>query len=417
LGTEHIHLEDAMLSAKSAEIVRATLPAIGAAIGDITPVFYQRMFAAHPELKRDLFNRGNQAQGDQQRALAGAVAAYATMLVSEGAPDSKDILARIAHKHASLGIVAEQYSIVHKHLFEAIVQILGDAVTEEVAAAWDEVYWSMADALIAMEGKLYEDAGVEPGLVWQQLVVRRRVQESPDTVSFMLARPDGATLPFARPGQYVSVAVHLPDGARQIRQYSLTRAPERTEWGITVKAIGESRNEDGFLIPAGEVSNFLHNNVFEGDELTVSLPFGDLILTDTPEPLLLISAGIGCTPIIGMLHYLTQTEDDRFVTVLHADRSPARHAHRHELSELVAKLPGATMHHWYEDLGVRPATDTTALGRIDLGTVEIRTDAQTYLCGPLPFMESVRAALIERGVPEENIHYEVFGPDTWLASA
>jgi nitric oxide dioxygenase len=403
-----------MLSEKSAEVVRATLPVVGGAIGDITPVFYRRMFAAHPELQRDLFNRGNQAQGDQPRALAGAIAAYATMLVTDSGHGTEEILARIAHKHAALGIVADQYPIVHKHLFEAIGEVLGDAVTDEVAAAWDEVYWSMADALIAMESKLYADAGVEPGQVWQQLVVRRRVQESPDTVSFMLASPSGETLPMAYPGQYISVAVRLPDGARQIRQYSLTRAPERAQWGITVKAIPETVDEDGNRIPAGEVSNFLHDNVFEGDNLTVSRPFGDLVLDDSADPLLLISAGIGCTPIIGFLHYLTRTSTDRHVTVLHADRSPARHAHRRELSELVDRLPGAALHHWYEDLGMRPATETTQPGLIDLGSVEVRPNAQVYLCGPLPFMDLVRTALVEGGLPEANIHYEVFGPDMWL---
>lgn len=406
-----------MLSEKSTEVVRATLPAVGAAIGEITPIFYRRMFAAHPELQRDLFNRGNQAQGDQQRALAGAIAAYATLLVTDNAPRPADLLARIANKHASLGIKADQYPIVHKHLFEAIVEVLGDAVTPEVAAAWDEVYWDMANTLISMENDLYAGSGVEPGQVWRQLVVRRRTQESPDTVSFVLASPDGATLPIAYPGQYISIAVTLPDGARQIRQYSLTRAPERAEWGITVKAIGELAADDGSTIPAGEVSNFLHNNVFEGDELTVSLPFGDLVLEDRPDPLLLISAGIGCTPIIGMLHYLARTTTDREVTVLHADRSPARQAHRQELAELVSRLPGASMHHWYEDLGMRPASDTTTLGLIDLDKVDVHPDTQVYLCGPLPFMESVRRSLIDRDVPERNIHYEVFGPDKWIPVA
>ena len=210
--------------------------------------------------------------------------------------------------------------------------------------------------------------------------------------------------------------MHLADGARQIRQYSLTRAPQRTEWGITVKAIAESVAEDASTIPAGEVSNHLHNNVFEGDELTVSLPFGDLVLDDSSDPLLLISAGIGCTPIIGMLHYLTRTETDRHVTVLHADRAPSRHAHRQELSELVQRLPGAALHHWYEDLGVRPATDSTKLGLMELDDVDIPTNAQAYICGPLPFMDSVREKLLERGLPEANIHYEVFGPDKWLPS-
>lgn len=406
-----------MLSPKSTEVVRATLPAIGAAIGDITPVFYRRMFAAHPELERDLFNRGNQAEGDQARALAGAIAAYATILVTESGRRPDEILARIAHRHASLGILPEQYPIVHEHLFAAIVEVLGEAVTPEVAAAWDEVYWSMANALIEMERRLYADAGVAPGQVWRRLLVQQRTQESPDTVSYVLADPGGATLPLAYPGQYISVAVTLPDGARQIRQYSLTRAPQRTAWGITVKALPERVDPDGTRRPAGEVSNFLHHNVFEGDELLVSPPFGDLILDTSDAPLLLISAGIGCTPIIGMLHYLTRTSATRHVTVLHADRSPARHAHRRELKELVARLPGASLYHWYEDLGVREATDTTRPGRIDLGHVAIRPDAIAYLCGPMPFMDLVRAALVRRGLPESRIHYEVFGPDTWLAVA
>ena len=403
-----------MLSAQSAEVVRATLPVVGGAIGDITPVFYRRMFSAHPELERNLFNRGNQAQGDQQRALAGSIAAYATLLVSDNAPDKADLLARVAHKHASLGVTEDQYPIVHKHLFDAIVEVLGDAVTEEVAKAWDEVFWDMANTLVSLETELYAKSGVEPGQTWQELVVRRRTLESPDTVSFVLASPDESPLPVSYPGQYVSVAVTLADGARQIRQYSLTRAPERMEWGISVKAIGEVAAEDGSTFPAGEVSNHLHQNVFEGDTLTVSLPFGDLVLEDSSDPLLLISAGIGCTPIIGMLHYLTHTNTDREVLVLHADRSPARHAHRQELADLVDRLPGSAMHHWYEDLGVREPSDRVKRGLIDLEGIDIKPDAQVYLCGPLPFMESVRRSLIERNLPERSIRYEVFGPDTWL---
>ena len=165
------------------------------------------------------------------------------------------------------------------------------------------------------------------------------------------------------------------------------------------------------------MSNFLHNNLFEGDKIRVSAPFGDLVLEDSEGPLVLISAGIGITPIIGILHYLLGTGSTRDVLVLHADRSPARHAHRQELKELVEALPSATLHRWYEDLGVRPTRDVLQAGRVDLGAVEIPADAQVYLCGPLPFMESVRGTLIEQQVPETDIHYEVFGPDKWLASA
>ena len=403
-----------MLSDQSTQVIRDTLPAVGAAIGEITPLFYEKMFTAHPELIRDLFNRGNQAQGDQPLALAGSIAAYATILVSDNGHPPEQLLARIAHKHASLGVTKEQYAIVHEHLFAAIVQVLGEAVTPEVAAAWDELYWHMADDLVGIEQGLYSEAGVEPGEVWRQVVVSGRQQESPDTVAFSLAAVDGSALPTAKPGQYISVTVSLPDGANQIRQYSLTRG-RADGWAISVKAVPATVSEAGTEIPEGEVSNFLHRNVFEGDELRVSLPFGDLVLDQGDDPLLLGSAGIGCTPIIGMLHYLTHTTTDRPVTVLHADRSPARQAHRRELAELVDALPGAALRHWYEDLGVRTATTATMQGLIELKNVEVLPDTQAYLCGPLPFMDLVRSDLLKRGLPEANIHYEVFGPDKWLA--
>ncbi|EME23121.1 globin domain-containing protein [Rhodococcus triatomae] len=396
------------LSAASKEVIIATLPAVGGAIGDITPLFYKKLFAAHPELERDLFNRGNQKQGEQQKALAGAVAAYATMLVGDNPHATDAIMSRIANKHASLGITADSYPIVHTHLFAAIVEVLGEAVTPEVASAWDEVYWLMANALIAAEHKLYADSGVEDGQVWREVTVARKVTQSPETVSFVLASPTGEPLPKHLPGQYISVAVNLPDGARQIRQYSLVGAPGAAEWQITVKAVPSLA-----AAPAGEVSNFLHANVVEGDTLQVSLPFGDLVLEEGDAPLLLISAGIGCTPMIGMLNHLAETGAERNVSVLHADRSPDHHAHRAELSELVERIPSATMHRWYEDLADLTEQDTLHLGRTDLSKIEIADGTRVYLCGPLPFMHSIRDTLIDRQVPADSIRYEVFGPDSW----
>jgi nitric oxide dioxygenase len=406
-----------MLSVTSTEVVKATLLVIGAAIGDITPIFYQRMFAAHPELQRDLFNRGNQAAGDQPRALAGAIAAYATVAVDPDAPAPVTLLSRIAHKHASLGITEAQYEIVHRHLFEAILEVLGDAVTPEVAAAWDEVYWLMARDLIAIEKGLYAEAGVEPEHAFGDVVVRARRQESPDTVTFVLGAADGSALPEGRPGQYISVAVRLPDAARQIRQYSLTGDHDPGDWAISVKRINASVAEDGTVIPAGEVSTFLHSNVFENDPISVSHPFGDLVLDDCDTPLLLVSAGIGTTPIIGMLHHLAHTGSRREVTVLHADRSPAGHALRTQLKSLVSTLPGARLHRWYEDLGARPPRADLAAGLVDLDAVTVPAGATAYLCGPLPFMETVRAGLVQRGLSQDAIHYEVFGPDKWLVTA
>lgn len=395
-----------MLSEQSTPVVRATLPVVGAAIGDITELFYRKLFDAHPELLRDLFNRGNQANGEQQRALAGSIAAFAGMLLERPDVRPDAMLARIAHKHASLGITSDQYKIVHYHLFGAIADVLGDAVTPQVAAAWDEVYWLMANALIATEARLYQEADAAEGEVWQRMEVTERRRETPDVVSFALRPLDGRPAASFRPGQYVSVQVELPDGARQIRQYSLSAAPGRPDWRISVKRVHDVAGPDG------EVSAWLHAHAQPGDELTVSAPFGDLVLPEGEGPLLLASAGIGNTPMLAMLDHLVSTDSRRTVIAVHADRTPADHAHRSEQLDLVTALPNARQHLWYEVPGDQ--APQAAAGQADVGGLELPGDLTAYLCGPLPFMRAVRGDLLRSGVPAERIHYEVFGPDLWL---
>ncbi|MFJ7267643.1 globin domain-containing protein [Streptomyces sp. NPDC099050] len=398
-----------MLSEKSTATVRATLPAVGAAIGDITELFYRKLFAAHPELIRDLFNRGNQNAGLQKQALAGSIAAFATHLVAhpEARPDV--MLNRIAHKHTSLGVTREQYPIVHKHLFEAIAEILGEAVTPEVAAAWDEVYWLMANALITIEERLYAEQQVLAGDVWRDWTVAARVEETADCTTFHLTPADGTPAPGFKPGQYVSVQVELPDGARQIRQYSLSSAPGSPVRSITVKRV----HGPAAAGPDGEVSNHLHAEVRAGDALRVSAPYGDLVLQDSAAPVILASAGIGCTPMLSMLEHLADTAHAAPVTVLHADRSPADHALRTGHRELTGKLADASAHFWNE----ADAEPGDHEGLLDLTAIPVAPGTKAYLCGPLPFMRAAREQLIAKGVAPADIAYEVFGPDLWLASA
>lgn len=393
-----------MLSEQSTATVRATLPAVGAAIGEIADRFYEGLFAARPELLRDLFNRGNQASGVQRQALAGSIAAFAGHLVER--PDERPdvMLARIAHKHASLGIAPEQYALVHRHLFAAIAEVLGDAVTPEVAAAWDEVYWLMANALIALEKRLYaRHADAASG--WRPWQVVGRDEETPEVAVLRLRPADGGPAPDFRAGQYVSVRVELPDGARQIRQYSLAGAPGSPDRRIGVKRVR------GAAGPDGEVSSHLHAHVRVGDTLEVSAPYGDLVLDDTDAPVLLASAGIGVTPMIAMLEQLALTGHRAPVTVVHADRSPADHALRADHEAYAAKLADATVHFWYE----RDAEGAGLPGRADLARVPVAPGTRAYLCGPLPFMRAVRTQLLAKGVAAADIHYEVFGPDLWLA--
>ena len=259
-----------MLTESSAAIVTATLPVVRAHGEAITGRFYQRMFDAHPDLL-DLFNRGNQATGAQKAALASAVVAYAAHLTGDGGMPWGPVLDRIAHKHASLGITATQYPIVGRHLLAAVAEVLGDGVTPEVAAAWDEVYWLLACELIAREARLYADAGVpEGGPVWRDWRVTGRNRESADVVSLTLAPAGGGAAPGFTPGRYVSVAVDLDGGrGQQIRQYSLSGRPGADQWRITVKRV---RGEGG--APDGMVSGHLHDRVTVGDTLRLSPAFG-----------------------------------------------------------------------------------------------------------------------------------------------
>ncbi|GLY47903.1 hemin transporter [Lentzea sp. NBRC 102530] len=369
-----------MLSPKSTELVEASLPAVAAAIGEISKLFYARMFEEHPVLQRDLFNRGNQANGTQPQALAGSVAAFAAGLLAGRTPDA--MVRRIAHKHVSVGVTPGQYAVVHKHLLGAVAEVL--QVSEDVAEAWSEVYWLMADTLIGMERFLPRG--------WEEHRVIARFQETDDVVTFVV-RPLNGPVPPSSPGQYVSVQVELADGARQIRQYSLS--------GRTDDAVQFSVKRDG------EVSNHLHDEVSVGNVVNVSRPSGDVTLLPGDGPVLLASAGIGCTPMVAMLAELAAVGSPRQVIAVHGDRDQFTHPFRADLAQLVGKLDRGQAHVFYErPVGEWPAERT---GYVDLAGIEVPQDTTAYLCGPTPFLQAVRAQLLAAGVAD--IHYEVFGPD------
>ncbi|WBB71794.1 globin domain-containing protein [Micromonospora sp. WMMD1128] len=399
-----------MLSESSAAVVTATLPAVRAHGEAITGRFYRRMFDAHPELL-DLFNRGNQATGQQKAALAAAVVAYAGHLTGDSAgPPWGPVLDRIAHKHASLGITATQYPIVGRHLLAAVGEVLGDAVTPPVVAAWDEVYWLLACELIAREARLYAGAGVpEGGPVWRDWRVTGRARETADVVSFTLAPAGGAAAPGFVPGRYVSVAVDLESGqGRQIRQYSLSGRPGADTWRITVKRV---RGEAG--APDGMVSGHLHEHVAVGDTLRLSPAFGEVDAAGGDGPLLLVSAGIGLTPAMAALAHLADQDPHREVTLVHADRTASTHALRHELPALQERLPNLTARLWYEDAasGDLPGLKAEVRsGLVEPERIPVTAGATAHLCGPIAFMNLVRSNLLGRGVPAGRIAYEVFGP-------
>ncbi|AKT50475.1 globin domain-containing protein [Arsenicicoccus sp. oral taxon 190] len=396
-----------MLSPESTAVVQATAGVVAEHAEEITKRFYPHMFAAHPELLR-VFNKANQAIGEQPKALAASVVAYAVNLIDPDAPDFTPIMQRIAHKHVSLGIKSYEYTIVGHHLMWAIGDVLGDAVTPEIAAAWDEVYWLFACQLIAEEGKLYALGGTDPEHPWRRYSVVERSDETEESFSLVI-KPVEGDLPEHRTGQYVAVAVDLPGGERQPRQYTISGVPGREAFRLTIKRV-----HGGDDVPDGQVSNWLADNAVVGTVLDVSQPAGDVILDDSEDPLVLVSAGIGITPMAAILEDLSQRQPHRSVRVFHADRSHGTQALYTSMRGQAEAMHDVVGQFWYEeDAENAPTIHPARAGLMDLTDAEIPSGAKVFMCGPLPFMQAARKALLAKGVPAEHIRYEVFGPDLW----
>jgi nitric oxide dioxygenase len=394
-----------LLSARSAAVIAATAAVVAEHAEQVTARFYPRMLTERPELLQ-VFNLANQATGEQSRALAASVVAYAVQLIDPDAPSFHHVMTRIAGKHVTLGIRPEQYTIVGHHLLAAIGEVLGDAVTPEVAEAWAEVYWLFATQLVAEEARLYARAGVDPSVPTRPYQVVRRIEETDDVVSLVLEPTDGAPVPEIEPGQYVSLFVDLPGGDRQPRQYTVSSTAVGTRLQVTVRKVrGTGGNPDG------RVSSFLHDQVGVGDLVDVSAPAGDLVVPSSDSPLLLATAGAGITTVLPIVEHIARTQPQRPVIVAHADRTAADHALRETVLHAGRQLDDFTRYTWYESVDGDDHRSRTGL--MDLTDIPLPAGVHVFTCGPLPFMRKVRGALLARGVPADHIRYEVFGPDLW----
>jgi nitric oxide dioxygenase len=394
-----------MVSPAARPYIDASVPVLREHGLAITQTFYRNMFAAHPELK-NLFNMGNQASGVQQQSLAAAVFAYAANI--DNAQALGPVVSRIVHKHASVGIKAEHYPIVGRHLLGAIQETLGEAATPALLAAWDEAYSELADALVKTEKAMYQEAGVEPGQL-RDMRVTEVHKESEDVVSFVLESDDGQALPSFKPGQYVSVAVSFADGRRQLRQYSLSDTPKTDRLRISVK-----REIAGDNTPDGEVSNWLHENVREKSLLQISQPFGDFTPdTESAEPIVLLSAGVGITPMISVLNRIVQVNPARYVIFAHAARSPEHHAHRADIAAAKKAMPNLQVVTFYESVDEMASATHTHAGLMEVSRLPRwpRSETNVYLCGPVGFMQAQWQGLLGAGVPASRLYREVFGPE------
>jgi len=391
-----------MISDTSRPYIDASVPVLRQHGLTITKLFYANMLSEHPELTR-IFNMGNQASGAQQQSLASAVFAYAANIGNPSALGP--VVTRIVHKHVSVGIRAEHYPIVGRHLLGAIAATLGGAATAPLLDAWKEAYNSLAKLLIQAEAEMYSTAGIQPGET-RPMRVTDVVRESANVLSIRFVPADGNPLPAFKPGQYVSVAVDLPGGRHQLRQYSLSDKPGIDSYRISVK-----REDAADATPAGEVSNWLHANVQPGSVLQVSHPFGEFTPdTESDKPVVLLSAGVGITPMVSALKRIAEAQPLRRVIFAHAARDAAHHALRADVAQLQAAMPNLSVVTFLEDAA--GAQDAIA-GRMDITRLPAwpHADADVYLCGPHKFMQAQWLALLDAGVPAAKLHREVFGPE------
>lgn len=408
-----------MLSPKTLEIVKATAPAVAPLAETITRCFYRRMFAENPEVQ-GYFNQAHQHSGGQQKALAGAICAYATNIDNLEALGPAVEL--IAHKHCSLGIQPEHYPIVGKHLLAAIKEVLGDAATDDVLAAWGEAYGLLADICIGREAGIYREQAAAPGgwSGYRQLIVERKQRESDIVSSFYLRAGDGGELPLFKPGQYITVKIDHPTTPTSPRNYSLSDRPGTGYFRISVKR-EPSLAADA---PEGLISNYLHDHVKQGDQLQIGPPCGEFVLEPahvSGRPIILLAGGIGVTPLLSMLKHLTHHGVDVPIYFLHAARNSRVHALASEIREIAGRHDNVQAHIRYD----APLDDDLPRGRChSTGLVDMNflrefvptCDADFYFCGPKPFMAGLYRGLKDWGVHEANMRFEFFGPRQDIAT-
>ncbi|WP_027133082.1 NO-inducible flavohemoprotein [Geminicoccus roseus] len=399
------------LSAQTRTLIKASLPALEAHGLAITRAMYARMF--QNETIRDLFNQSHHGDaGSQPRALANAILAYARN-IDDLVPMAAAV-ERIAQKHVGLQILPEHYPYVANALLGAIKEVLGDAATDEILAAWGEGYWFLADLLIAREGMLYNKLAAAEGgwRGWRDFTVAERRVESAIITSFVLKPADGGAVIRHRPGQYLTFWLEIPSQPPLKRNYSISSAPDGAAYRISVKRE-----------PLGVASNWLHDHAGPGTLLKVSPPAGEFFLPEHPDrPVVLLSGGVGLTPMASMLAAAAGGHPDVPVHYVHGTLDGSTHAMGAQVRELAASRPGITVTTFYEQ--PRPedvaGRDYDRAGRIDVAWLRANTpldQAHYFLCGPRPFLRDFVTGLTQAGVPGTRIHYEFFGPADELLAA
>jgi len=378
------------ISPESIAIIQATAAVVAPLAQKITQAFYTNITTKHPQLFA-FFNKGNQmGESQQPKALAAAIVAYASNigdlspLVVPGGP-----VEIMAHKHCALGVLPEHYPLVHEFVMGAIAEILGDAVTPEIGAAWSEAVLFLAKVLMDTEEGLYLHAEERMG-GWRGLkpFVVSAIDDRADGTKTFTFREAGPPCEYNfSPGQFLTLKVDPDgDGLTAPRHYTVTSAPRDEVLQCTIKKVGK-----------GKVSSYMHDKVRVGDTVDLSPPFGLFTPIPTSEtPVVLISAGIGVTPMVVFAKHFGKA---KVALAVHVDKCRETHA----CLEVFEKEGIPVQTHYTKTSG-RPQFDTFVAGIIE----KVGASCDFYLCGPPPFMQDMQAALVKGGA--KAVRLEAFAP-------
>ena len=400
------------LSTETIALVKSSVPALSEHGVAITRLMYERLLE-NDDIRR-LFNHANQGEGGAQvHALAGAILGYARNIENLGA--LAPVVERIAQKHIGYHILPEHYPYVATALLGAIGEVLGDAATEELLAAWGEAYWFLAHVLQAREsvirGEIEQSSGGWHG--WRRFRVAQKIQESEVITSFILRPVDRGPVLLHRPGQYLTLRLDVPGQPDTKRNYSISCAPNGEYYRISVK---REANGQG-------VSRFLHDQVQVGTILEATPPAGDFFLDEEPRrPVVLLSGGVGLTPMVSMVEAIAEHHPDLEAHYVHGTISSATHAMDDHVRSLAKRHGHISVATFYE----KPAADDmpgeaySHDGFISIDWLERNTPlhrADVYLCGPKPFLRAFVSGLSLAGISPDRIRYEFFGPADELMAA
>ncbi len=245
---------------------------------------------------------------------------------------------------------------------------------------------------------------------WRNFVVVRKVKESEEITSFYLQLEDQGDMPTFQPGQFLTIKLEIPGQSRSvIRTYSLSDYAEPQEYyRLSIK---REPMPSGLDVMPGIASNFMHDHVHEGSVIPAKPPSGKFMLdVQKSIPAVLISNGVGITPMISMAKAVTRLHPQRPVWFLHGARDGSFHAFRDEVSAIAEQNPNLTIHYAYSRPRAEDAGHHHSVGYIDTALIQslVMLEAEYFLCGSPPFMESIRTGLKEAGVPESRVFFEMF---------